>query len=101
MIMVMVNKLTKYIYFKLTTTNTTAPETMKIFIEKIITQHRQPEKIISDRDKLFMSKFWGALIEQIGIEHRLSIAYHLQTNGQTERTNQTMEIYLRHYVNYQ
>ena len=62
-IMVMVNKLIKYTYFKLTITNITASETAKIFIEKIITQHGQPKKIISDRDKLFMSKFWGALIE--------------------------------------
>jgi transposase InsO family protein len=101
MIMVMIDKLTKYAYFELTTTNVTVPETVKIFMEKIIAQYGQPEKITLDRDKLFMSKFWGALIEQMGIEHRLSTAYHLQTNGQTERTNQTMEIYLRHYVNYQ
>jgi transposase InsO family protein len=37
----------------------------------------------------------------MGIDHRPSTAYHLQTNGQTERTNQIMEIYLQHYVNYQ
>jgi hypothetical protein len=37
----------------------------------------------------------------MGIDYRPSMAYYLQTNGQTERTNQTMEIYLRHYVNYQ
>jgi hypothetical protein len=36
-IMVMVNRLIKYAYFELTTTNTIAPETVKIFIEKIIT----------------------------------------------------------------
>jgi hypothetical protein len=39
MIMVIVNRLTKYVYFEPTTTNTTAPETAKIFIEKIIMQH--------------------------------------------------------------
>jgi hypothetical protein len=39
MIMVMVNRLIKYAYFKLTTTNTMVPETIKIFIKKIITQH--------------------------------------------------------------
>jgi hypothetical protein len=38
-IMIMVNRLTKYAYFKLTITNTTVPETIKIFIEKIIVQH--------------------------------------------------------------
>jgi transposase InsO family protein len=48
-----------------------------------------------------MSKFWKALIEQMGIDYRPSTVYHPQTNGQTERTNQTMEIYLWHYINYQ
>jgi hypothetical protein len=40
MIMVIVNRLTKYAYFELTTINAMAPETTKIFMEKIITQHR-------------------------------------------------------------
>jgi hypothetical protein len=48
-----------------------------------------------------MSKFWKVLIEQMGINYRPSMAYYLQTNGQTERTNQIMEIYLWYYVNYQ
>ena len=44
---------------------------------------------------------WRSFADQIGIEHRLSTAYHPQTNGQTERVNQNLEQYLRHYVNYQ
>jgi transposase InsO family protein len=36
----------------------------------------------------------------MGIDHRLSTAYHPQTNGQTKRTNQTIKQYLRHYINY-
>jgi hypothetical protein len=48
MIMVMVNRLIKYAYFELTTTNAMAPETVKIFIEKIITQYRQPDRITLD-----------------------------------------------------
>jgi hypothetical protein len=47
-----------------------------------------------------MSKFWKVLIEQMGIDYRPSTAYYPQTNGQIERTNQTMEIYLQYYVNY-
>jgi hypothetical protein len=63
MIMVIVNRLIKYAYFELITTNATALETAKIFIEKIITQYGQPNRITLDQDKLFMSKFWKALIE--------------------------------------
>jgi hypothetical protein len=63
MIMVMVNRLTKYVYFKPTIINATVPEIAKIFIEKIIVQHRQPNRITLDQDKLFMLKFWKVLIE--------------------------------------
>jgi hypothetical protein len=63
MIIIMVNKLIKYAYFKLIITNVIAPETAKIFIKKIIIQYRQPNRITLDKDKLFMSNFWKALIE--------------------------------------
>jgi hypothetical protein len=56
-IMVMINKLTKYTYFEPTTISITAPETAKIFIEKIIMQHGQPDRITLDKNKLFISKF--------------------------------------------
>jgi len=41
------------------------------------------------------------MTKQLGIERRLSTAFHAQTDGQTERTNSTLEQYLRAYVNYQ
>src|SRR5437667_7313275 len=53
-----------------------------------------PAEIISDRDKLFISKFWKSLVARLGVEQKLSTAYHPQTDGQTERTNQTLEAYL-------
>jgi transposase InsO family protein len=67
----------------------------------IFANHGTPQKMTSDRDKLFTSKMWQSFTDLVGIEHRLSTAYHPRTNGQTERTNQTLEQYLRHYVNYQ
>ena len=66
----------------------------------IATKHDLFEKIISDRDKLFTSKFWKALTEQIEIHRKLSTAYHSQTNEQTKKMNQILKQYLRHYVNY-
>ena len=71
------------------------------FLRVIAANHGLPEEIISDRDKLFTSKFWKSLVDQLGIHHKLSTLYHPQTDGQIERLNQTMEQYLRCYVNYQ
>jgi hypothetical protein len=101
MIMVIVDRLTKFTYMIPTTETITAEIMGNILFRYVFSVHGAPRKITSDRDKLFTSKLWQSLADQIGIEHRLSTAYHPQTNGQTERTNQTLEQYLRHYVNYQ
>jgi hypothetical protein len=58
-----------------------------------------PSAIISDRDPKFLSQFWKGLFEKAGTRLLTSTAYHPQTDGQSERTNQTFEIALRHYVN--
>ncbi|KAJ5919015.1 Retrotransposon polyprotein [Penicillium verhagenii] len=101
MIMVIVDRLTKYAYMIPTTETIDAQQMANILIRNVFANHGSPRKITSDRDKLFTSNMWRSFADQIGIEHRLSTAYHPQTNGQTERTNQTLEQYLRHYVNYQ
>ena len=49
---------------------------------------------------MYTSKFWQTLTAQLGIKHKCSTAFHPQTDGQTERMNQTVEQYLRAYVNY-
>ena len=63
--------------------------------------HSLPDKIVSDRDKLVTSKFWQSLTWQLGSKHKLSTTAHLQTDGQTEWINQTLEQYLHCYINYQ
>lgn len=50
-----------------------------------------PLDIMSDKDKIFVSRFWESFPEAMGIELQLSTAYHPQTDGQTERTNQMLE----------
>lgn len=58
-----------------------------------------PKAIISDRDPRFVSRFWRSFFEQgLGTTLRFSTAYHPQTDGQSERTNRTLEEILRHYV---
>ncbi|KAL1960957.1 hypothetical protein VTO42DRAFT_4845 [Malbranchea cinnamomea] len=60
-----------------------------------------PKEWITDRDSKFTSQFWNTLMEQLGVKQKLSTAGHPQTDGQAERLNQTVEQYLRCYLNYQ
>uniref|UniRef100_A0A803J5N9 Integrase catalytic domain-containing protein n=1 Tax=Xenopus tropicalis TaxID=8364 RepID=A0A803J5N9_XENTR len=69
-----------------------------LFITHIFKFHGFPENIISDRGVQFVSKFWRAFCSLVGTELSFSSAYHPQTNGQTERVNQSLEQYLRCYV---
>ncbi|SLM41004.1 reverse partial [Lasallia pustulata] len=57
-----------------------------------------PDAIITDRDPKFMSEFWKELATKLKIEMLTSTAYHPQTDGQSERTNQTAEIALRYFL---
>ena len=57
-----------------------------------------PRGIISDRDPRFMSGFWQGIFEKLGTKFLTSAAYHPQTDGQSERTNQTVEIALRFHL---
>ena len=57
-----------------------------------------PVAIISDRDSRFMSSFWQAVFQKLGVTLATSTAYHPQTDGQSERTNQTVEIALRFHL---
>lgn len=92
-------RLTKYAYFIPYKESSTAEELAYAFMRIVVGQHGMPQEIISDRDKLFTSKFWKSLMAQLGANHKLSTAFHPQTDGQTERLNQTLEAYLRSYVN--
>lgn len=93
--------LTKYAYFIPHREASTAKDLAYLLYKTIIAQHGTPTEIRSDRDKLFTSQFWQSLMDLMGTHQKMSTAYHPQTDGQTERTNQTLEQYLRCYVNFQ
>ncbi|GJR41084.1 putative reverse transcriptase domain-containing protein [Tanacetum coccineum] len=67
----------------------------KIYTNEIIARHGVPVLIISDRDGRFTSRLWQAFQKALGMRLDMSTAYHLQTDGQSERTIQTLEDMLR------
>ena len=78
----------------------TAERLADVFIEHIVSQFGIPEGIVSDRGSVFTSAFWSQLCYCLRIKRRLSTAFHPQTDGQTERQNQSLEHYFRCYCNY-
>jgi len=66
-----------------------------MFFEHVTCKHGVLDSIITDHATQFTSRFWTRVCSHLSINHRLSTAFHPQTNGQTERQNQTMEKYLR------
>ncbi|CAL8152810.1 unnamed protein product [Prunus armeniaca] len=70
----------------------------KLFVDEIVRLHGAPVSIVSDRDPRFTSQFWKCLREAMGIRLQFSTAFHPQTDGQSERTIQTLEDMLRSCV---
>nr|GEW98297.1 putative reverse transcriptase domain-containing protein [Tanacetum cinerariifolium] len=64
-------------------------------IWEVVSRHRVPISIISDRDGRFTSQFWNSLNKALGTRLDMSTSYHLETDGQSERTIQTLEDMLR------
>uniref|UniRef100_A0A803SRK7 Gypsy retrotransposon integrase-like protein 1 n=1 Tax=Anolis carolinensis TaxID=28377 RepID=A0A803SRK7_ANOCA len=100
-ILVVVDLFTKLTHFIPCEGLPTAKETADLFLQHVFRLHGLPKSLITDRGSQFTSRFWKALQKLLGIDSRLSSAHHPQTDGQTERTNATLEQYLRCYVNYQ
>lgn len=100
-ILVVVDRFTKQAHFIAANTQDTATDLARQFIDGIYRLHGLPTDIVSDRGALFTSDFWKALCEILKISPNYSVAYHPQTDGQTERTNQNLETYLRCFISYQ
>nr|GFB78509.1 putative reverse transcriptase domain-containing protein [Tanacetum cinerariifolium] len=72
-----------------------AEKLARIYINEIVARHGVPVSIISDRDGRFASHLWQALQVVLGTKLHMSTAYHPETDGQSERTIQTLEDMLR------
>ena len=79
----------------------TAEGTARLFLQVIVQRYGLPNKIISDRDPRFTSRFVQELCRTLGIQQNISSAYHPRTDGQSERNNQWVETYLRFFTNHQ
>ncbi|KAD6796699.1 hypothetical protein E3N88_07595 [Mikania micrantha] len=94
-IWVIVDRLTKSAHFLPIRETYSSEKLSKLFVKEIVARHGVPLSIVSDRDTRFTSRFWKIFHEQMGMRLCLSTAYHPQTDGQTERTIQTLEDMLR------
>ncbi|GJT19730.1 reverse transcriptase domain-containing protein [Tanacetum coccineum] len=94
-IWVIVDRLTKSAHF-IPTRETDSMETLtRLYIKEIVSRHGVPISIISDRDSHFTSRFWQSLQSALGTQLDMSMTYHPKTDGQSERTIQTLEDMLR------
>ncbi|GJX07609.1 reverse transcriptase domain-containing protein [Tanacetum coccineum] len=94
-IWVIVDRLTKSAHFLPMREDYKMDRLARLYLNEIIARHGVPISIISDRDSRFTSRFWQSMQEALGTRLDMSTAYHPQTDGQSERTIQTLEDMLR------
>ena len=100
-ILVIVDQLTKQAVFIPTLRTIDTPGLANLFIQHIFSKHGIPSHIMSDRGSEFISRFFRSLASALQMKLHHTSGYHPEADGQTERTNQTLEQYLRTYCNYQ
>ena len=92
-IFVIVNWLTKMVYYKPFKVIINALGLAKVIINIVMKYHDLSDSIVTDWGSFFTSKFWFLLCYFFDIKQKISTTFHLQTNGQTKRQNSTMEVY--------
>ncbi|KAJ0580735.1 putative nucleotidyltransferase, Ribonuclease H [Helianthus annuus] len=95
MIWVIVDRLTKSAHFLPIREKDSTAKLAEIYLNEIVARHGVPISIISDRDGRFVSRIWQSFQESLGSRLDLSTTFHPQTDGQSERTIQTLEDMLR------
>jgi len=100
-ILVVVDQLTKIVYFIPTTEKTSAEGLARLFRDNVWKLHGLPESIILDRGPQFAAGLMRVLNQMLGIESKMSTAFYPQTDGQMERVNQELEQYLRMFIDHQ
>ena len=98
-ILVIVDRCTKMAQYLPCTKTITASKLADLFFDQVVTRFGTPSGIVSDRGAVFTSGFWSDFCYYMKTKRRLSTAFHPQTDGQTERQNQTLEHFLRAFCN--
>jgi hypothetical protein len=97
---VIIDHFTKMVHFIPLKKNEKQTENLAlVFAREIWRLDEIPTDMVSDWDSRFISKFWKAFLMAIGVKPRMSTAFQPETDGQTERVNQTIEAFLRAFVN--
>ncbi|GJS81388.1 putative reverse transcriptase domain-containing protein [Tanacetum coccineum] len=94
-IWVIVDRLTKSAHFLPMRETDPMDKLARLYLKEVVTRHGIPVSIICDRDPRFMSNFWRSFQKAMGTRLDMSTAYHPETDGQSERTIQTLEDMLR------
>ena len=91
MLLVVVDRFSKSVHLGALPSHYTTYKVAELFVSMVCKLHGLPKSIVSDRDPIFISKFWADLFKFSGTLLRMSSSYHPQTDGQTEVTNRTIE----------
>ena len=86
-ILVIVNQLTKMVYYEPVKVTIDAPGLAEVIIDVVFWHYGLLNSIVTDKGSLFIPKFWSLLCYFLGVKRRLSIAFYPQIDGQTEQQN--------------
>ena len=100
-IFVIVDRLTKMVYYKPVKITIDAPGLTKIIIDVVVKHHGLSDSIVINRESLFTSKFWSLLYYFLGFKRKVFTTFYLQTDGQTKRQNSIIKTYLWAFVNFE
>jgi hypothetical protein len=98
-ILIIIDRYTKYFRYISTRKDWTAKHLANELFDEIFFKQEMSKSIIFDKDSLFTFNFWSNFCYHLKIKIRLNIVFHFQTNEQTKRQNQTLQQYLKIYVN--
>nr|GEY45637.1 putative reverse transcriptase domain-containing protein [Tanacetum cinerariifolium] len=93
-----VDRLTKSARFLPIRENDPMDELARLYLEEVVMRHGIPVSIIYDHDPRFTSNFWMSFQKAMSTRFDMSMAYHPETDGQSEKTIQTLEDMLRAYA---